>query len=168
MSRLFIVGLLCALIGVGCKTDQERCVSSGGKLLGASEVQKVYKGNTMSGEVPAQAMQFQIFYAVDGQMAGRVTYAGATDTDRGSYLISPNGMLCARWTKWQVFNGCIGIYQEGPIYKLFIQTSGELLATQKMLKGDPLKLASLPPASIPASAPAPALVSPPAPAPAKP
>jgi hypothetical protein len=166
MSRLFIIGLICLLIGVGCKTDQERCLGSGGKALSNAEATKIYRGNTMTGEIPSQNMQFQIFYAADGQMAGRVTLASVTDVDRGTYLISANGMLCARWIKWQVFNGCITIYKEGQIFKMFTQPSGELLTTQKVLKGDPLKLMSMPlaPSQPPALGPAPV----PAPAPAKP
>jgi hypothetical protein len=164
----FIIGLFCVFIGVGCKTDQERCVSSGGKVLSAAEALKIYRGNTLTGEIPSQALQFQIHYAEEGQMVGRVTYAGSTDTDRGSYLISASGMLCARWIKWQVFNGCIPVYREGPILKMFTQPSGELLATQKMLKGDPLKLMSMPFAPSQAMAPAVAPAQVPAPAPAKP
>ncbi len=143
MSRFVIICLLCSVGILGCKTDEERCLSSGGKILNAIEAQKVYRGNTMTGEIPSQNMQFQVYYAADGAMVGRITIAGATDTDKGAYAISGNGMLCTRWVKWHAFNGCIAVYKEDNIYKMFNQTGGDLLLTQKMLKGDPLKLAAL-------------------------
>ncbi|MBN1653375.1 MAG: hypothetical protein JXA30_06315 [Deltaproteobacteria bacterium] len=144
MSRLIVFCFLCLTLALGCKTDEERCLSSGGKILNVVEAQKVYRGNTMTGEIPSQNMQYQIYYAPDGAMVGRVTLAGVSDTDKGAYAIGANGMICSRWIKWQAFNGCIAVYKEGEIYKMFNQTGGELLATQKLLKGDPLKLASLP------------------------
>jgi hypothetical protein len=153
MSRLVIIYLVCLVGMLGCKTDEERCLSSGGKILNAVEARQVYLGNTMTGEMPSQNMQFQVHYAADGAMSGRVTIAGASDTDKGAFAISGNGMLCTRWVKWQAFNGCIAIYKDGNIFKVFNQANGELLTTQKMLKGDPLKLAAPPPPPIPPATP---------------
>jgi len=144
MFRLVIICSFCLVGILGCKTDEERCLSSGGKVLNAVEAKAVYRGNTMTGEIPSQNMQFQVHYASDGAMSGRVTLAGATDTDKGAYAISGNGMLCTRWTKWHVYNGCIAVYQEGNTYKMFNQATGEILITQKMLKGDPMNLSGLP------------------------
>ena len=59
VTAFFVLGMA---IASGCMTEEERCVDSGGKLLNTSQLRKAYRGNTMSGTIPALNVIFHIYY----------------------------------------------------------------------------------------------------------
>ncbi len=146
MGLSTVVALIASLsvsLAVGCKTEEEKCLASGGKVLTAAEVKKIYTGNTMSGTIPAFNTKFHVYYHHDGRMIGAAVSGVGKDSDQGTYTIKTNGLLCTRWNKWQG-SGCAPIYRHQDEYKIFNPSTGVLFVRQRMRKGNSEKL-PLPP-----------------------
>ena len=140
-----VIPLLCLFALFACKTEEERCLDSGGKLLTASQLRRVYPGNTMSGTIPAFNTKYHVYYHRDGRMVGTAASGVGKDADQGTYTIKQSGQLCTRWNKWQG-SGCAPVYRHQGEYKIFNPNTGVLFARQRMRRGNPEKL-QLEPAS---------------------
>jgi hypothetical protein len=134
-----ILFFLCLSFVSGCRTEEEHCLDSGGKMLTAAELKRVYTGNTMSGTIPAFNTKFHVYYHPDGRMIGKALSGVGKDSDQGTYTIKKNGQLCTRWNKWQG-SGCAPVYRHQGEYKIFNPNTGMLFARQRMRKGNAEKL----------------------------
>jgi len=132
-KRLALFALLA--LAAGCKTEEEKCLDSGGKVLTTAEVKKIYTGNTMSGTIPDLNTKFHVYYHYDGTMVGRAFSGVGQQSDQGFYTVKADGRICSRWSKWQG-SGCALIYRHQGEYKIFNPTTGALFARQQMRKGN--------------------------------
>ncbi|MCP4600149.1 MAG: hypothetical protein GY847_06375 [Proteobacteria bacterium] len=136
MGRRIIICIACTVAVLGCKTDAQRFVESGGELLDVDEVRELYRGNVMAGVIPSVSTGFYIRFLRNGRMTGKTTSKTGEDTDKGTYKISDDGMVCYFWTKWKFGNRCVFVYHLGDLYKAFTQKNDKLLIVQKIYSGD--------------------------------
>jgi hypothetical protein len=113
MKALYGSAVAALLLLGACSSAQDKMADAGkqpmtAEQVRASVVDKTYYGTTDRG------IDWAMYRSAEGEMRGRSTWDGGSETDIGSWWVNDDGSYCAKWTNWQGGReGCWFIYDNG-------------------------------------------------------
>lgn len=114
-----------ALMFSACASLEEDLQEAGGKPMTSSEINAVVSDKTERG-VNERGTAWVVYYDPSGEIRGNAVWSGGSETDKGTWKVTQDDMLCITFDKWRDGKErCWQLYRvDGELY--FIGKKGDV------------------------------------------
>ncbi|MEX0759221.1 MAG: hypothetical protein WD100_06550 [Tistlia sp.] len=111
--RNLILGTIVGLALAACASKAEQMAEAGKEPLGSQAALRFIADTTERGTAD-NGSDYVIYWDPSGEMRGLATWSGGSETDRGRWSVSEDGLFCRQWQEWRDGGeGCWRLYDAG-------------------------------------------------------